>query len=130
MTKRVVLEPYDSYDLSAFVVHGDTVYISHFGGMFDDNGGILSTIEEQTLQTFKNLDKSLREINLSLINLLKVTVILKNISDFHGMHQAWCQVFQPDYPVRTTITSDFIDKECLIQIDAVAGLVLPLHKGV
>jgi 2-iminobutanoate/2-iminopropanoate deaminase len=122
MTKRVVIGPYDSYQLSTFVVHGDTVYISHFGGMFDDNGDKLHSIEEQTLQTFKNLDKSLGEINLSLKNVLTVTVILKDISDFHGMHQAWRQIFQSDYPVRTTITSDFIDEDCLIQIEAIAGL--------
>jgi len=122
MTKRIVLEPYDSYGLSTFVVHGDTIYISHFGGMFDDNGGKLHTIEAQTLQTFKNLEKALGEINLSLKNLLKVTVILKNIADFHGMHRSWQQVLQSDYPVRTTITSDFIDDHCLIQIEAEAGL--------
>ena len=122
MTKRVVLEPYDSYDLSTFVLHGDSVYISHFGGMFDDNGDKLRTIEAQTLQTFKNLEEALGAINLSLKNLLKVTVILKNMSDFHGMHQTWQQVFQSDYPVRTTLTSDFIDDHCLIQIEAVAGM--------
>lgn len=121
MTKRVVLEPYDTYDLSAFVIQGDTVYISHFGGMFADNGERLNTIEAQTLQAFKNLEGSLGKINLSLKNLLKVTVILKNIADFHGMHQAWRQVFPCDYPVRTTITSDFVDENCLIQIDALAG---------
>jgi 2-iminobutanoate/2-iminopropanoate deaminase len=130
MTKRVVLEPYDTYDLSTFVVHGDAVYIGHFGGMGDDNGRNLSTIEEQTLQTFKNLEVALGEINLSLKNLLKVTVILKNISDFHGMHQAWQQIFQSDYPVRTTLTSDFIDDDCLVQIDAVAGMVIISTKGV
>ena len=122
MTKRIVLEPYDKYDLATFVVHGDTVYISHFGGMFDDNGAKLSTIEAQTLQTFKNLDKSLGEIRLSLKNVLKVTVILKDISDFQGMHNSWRQIFKSDWAVRTTITSDFIDDDCLLQIDAVAGL--------
>lgn len=130
MTKRVVLEPYDTFDLSTFVVHGDAVYIGHFGGMFDSNGHKLLTIEEQTLQTFKNLEGALGEINLSLKNLLKVTVILKNISDFHSMHKAWQQIFQSDYPVRTTLTSDFIDDDCLVQIDAVADMVIISPKGV
>jgi 2-iminobutanoate/2-iminopropanoate deaminase len=64
----------------------------------------------------------LREINLSLRNLLKVTVILKDISDFQGMHNGWKQVFSASYPVRTTITSDFVDEQCLIQIDGIAGI--------
>ena len=120
--KRIILEPYDTFDISTFVIHGDHVQIGHFGGMYDENGQPLHTIEEQTVQTFHNLEKALREINLTLKNLLKVTVILKDISDFQGMHTGWKQVFNSDYPVRTTITSDFVDEDCLIQIEGVAGI--------
>ena len=120
--KRIIQTPYDTFDLSTFVIHGNLVQIGHFGGMFDDDGEPLTTIEEQTVQTFHNLGRALREINLSLRNLLKVTVILKDISNFQGMHNAWKQVFSSDYPVRTTITSDFVDESCLIQIDGVAGI--------
>ena len=122
MTKRIIISPYDTFDISTFVVHGNIIQIGHFGGMYADDGGKLLTIEKQTVQTFRNLEKALGEINLSLKNLIKVTVILKNISDFHGMHTAWKQVFQSDYPVRTTITSNFIDEDCLIQIEGVAGI--------
>jgi 2-iminobutanoate/2-iminopropanoate deaminase len=122
MTKRIIIPPSDTFDISTFVVHGDTIQIGHFGGMIDKDGKMLLTIEEQTIQTFRNLEGALSEINLSLKNLLKVTVILKNIADFHDMHTAWKQIFQSDYPVRTTITSDFIDEECLFQIEGIAGL--------
>ena len=120
--KRVILEPYDTFDISTFVIHGEHVQIGHFGGMYDHDGKRLETIEEQTVQTFRNLEKALGEINLTLKNLLKVTVILKEISDFQGMHTGWKQVFNSDYPVRTTITSNFIDDHCLIQIEGVAGI--------
>ena len=120
--KNITLTPYDTFDLSTFVIHGNLVHIGHFGGMFDDDGEPLTTIEEQTVQTFHNLGRALREINLSLRNLLKVTVILKDISNFQGMHSAWKQVFSSNYPVRTTITSGFVDENCLIQIDGVAGI--------
>jgi 2-iminobutanoate/2-iminopropanoate deaminase len=122
MTRRIVLPPYDTFDLSTFVVHGDTVYIGHFGGMYADDSTKLQTIEDQTVQTFRNLERALAEIDLSLDNLLKVTITLKNISDFHGMHAGWKRVFSSDYPTRMTITSDFIDPDCLIQIDGVAGI--------
>ena len=90
--------------------------------MFDDQGRKLHTIQEQTVQTFRNLERALAEIDLLLDDLLKVTVTLKNISDFQGMHEGWKQVFSADYPTRMTVTSDFIDEECLIQIDGVAGI--------
>ena len=96
--------------------------LANFGGMHGEDGKPLDTIEKQTVQTFRNLEKALNEIGLTLKSLLKITVILKDISDFHGMHAGWKQVFDADYPVRTTITSDFIDDNCLIQIEGVAGI--------
>ena len=123
MINRIILEPYDTYDLSTFVVHNDTVYIGHFGGMYNEAGEQLFTIEEQTLQTFRNLERALAEIDLSLDNLFKVTVILKDIADFQGMHAAWQQVFTSVYPVRATITSTFVDDHCRIQIEGVAGVI-------
>jgi 2-iminobutanoate/2-iminopropanoate deaminase len=122
MINRIVLPPYDTFELATFVIHGDLVHIGHFGGMFDDQGRKLHTIQEQTVQTFRNLERALAEVDLSLDNLLKVTVTLKNIADFQGMHEGWKQVFSSDYPTRMTITSDFIDEHCLIQIDGVAGI--------
>ena len=39
--KRIILEPYDTFDISTLVIHGDSVHIGHFGGMHDDNGKLL-----------------------------------------------------------------------------------------
>ncbi len=122
MHNRIMVEPYGSYGISTFVVQGDTVYISHFGGSYDDEGNKLLSVEEQTMQTFRNLEKALKEINLSLDSLLKVTVILKDIRDFDAMHKVWEQIFTKEYPARTTITSNFVDDHCRIQIDGIASL--------
>ena len=122
MTKRIAVKPYDTYDISTFVIQGDTVYIGHFGGSYDDQGDKLLSIEEQMLQTFKNLEKALQEINLGLDHLLKVTVILRDIADFNAMHESWKKVFSKGYPARTTITSDFVDDHCRIQIEGIAGM--------
>ncbi len=122
MTERIVIKPYDTYDISTFVIHGDTVYIGHFAGSYDENGNKLMCIEEQTLQTFKNLERSLQQINLGLNNLLKVTVILRDIADFDAMHEVWKKVFPKERPARTTITSSFVDNHCRIQIDGIASL--------
>lgn len=48
---------------------------------------------------------------------------MKKISDFQKMHEIWSYVFRNGvYPARTTITSDFVDVDCLIQIDAIAAM--------
>ena len=120
MSNRITIKPYDTYDISTFAIQGDIVYIGHFGGLYDDEGNQLLSTEEQTLQTFRNLEKALREIDLGLENLLKVTVILKDIADFDAMHKAWKQIFMKEYPARTTITSNFVDDFCRIQIEGIA----------
>lgn len=122
MPNRIAIKPYDTYDISTFVIQGDVVYISHFGGSYDDEGNKLLGVEEQTRQAFKNLETALKETNLRLDHLLKVTVILKDIADFDAMHMVWKQIFTKDYPVRTTITSNFVDAHCRIQIDGIAGI--------
>ena len=121
MIKRIVISPYDKYDLSTFVINNDTVYIGHFGGSLDESGKSLTTIEEQMEQTLENLQNAFKEINLSLKNVVKLTVILKDINDFHKMHSVWIKYFTKDnYPARICITSDFVDECCLIQIEGIA----------
>jgi hypothetical protein len=41
------LEPYDTFDIAIFVIHDDSVHTGHFGGMYDNDGKLLETIEEQ-----------------------------------------------------------------------------------
>ena len=121
MIKRIVIPPYDGYNVSTFIINNDTVYIGHFGGSKNLNDEILSTIEEQMAQTLENLNKALMKINLGLEDVVKLTVILRNIKDFSKMHNVWEKYFIKDfYPIRTTITSDFVDDYCLVQIEGIA----------
>ncbi|MGM0421224.1 MAG: RidA family protein [Bacillota bacterium] len=112
--ERVVIPPYDEYDLSTFVIHNDTVYIGHLGA-----GGMNFT--EQLENVFNKLKKYLAEINLGLKDVVKLTVILKDISDFKQMHKIWCKYFtEGNYPVRVVVTSDFVNPNCLVQIEGTA----------
>ena len=122
MIERICVGSYSDYQIATFTICNDLVEISHFGGSRDSSGNKLTTIEAQFVQSFTNLESALAEINLTLKHLMKVNVILKHIQDFQVMHKAWCRVF-PDghYPARTTITSDFIDEACLVQIDGTAA---------
>ena len=114
MTKRVVIPPYDEYNLSSLVIQDDTVYIGHIGA-----GG--SNFKEQMKNIFEKLKKYLQEVDLKLENIVKLTVILKDINDFKEMHDIWCQYFEEgSYPVRVVITSDFINDNCLVQVEGTA----------
>jgi 2-iminobutanoate/2-iminopropanoate deaminase len=47
-------------------------------------------------------------------------VILRDIADFNAIHEVWKKIFPNEYPARTTITSNFVDNRCRIQIEGVA----------
>ncbi|MGM0405597.1 MAG: RidA family protein [Thermoplasmatota archaeon] len=121
MIKRTVIPPYDGYELSTFVTHDDVVYIGHIGGVNDEDGNVLSTTKEQMEQTLKNLEEFLGDIDLDLNNVVKLTVILKDIDDFRDLHEVWKKYFsEGEYPVRTVITSDFVNDNILVQVEGIA----------
>lgn len=121
--KRIVLPPYDSYDLSTFVITDNIIHIGHFGGFCNEKGELLNSIEEQMFQTLNNLENKLLDIGLDRNSIVKLNVLLKNINDFKGMHNSWISFFNEGiYPVRTVVTTEFVSKQCLVQIEGIAYL--------
>lgn len=119
--ERIVVPPYDEYDLSTLVVNGDDVYIGHFGGTRDASGELLESVEAQLHRTLDNLEAALREVDLDLGNVAKLRVMLADIDDFREMHGVWRARFAPgEYPARTVVTSDFVSDEILVQVEGVA----------
>lgn len=120
---RVVVPPYDEYELSTFVEVGSIVHIGHFGGTRDESGELIESVEGQLHQTLDNLETAMSEIDLTLDHVAKLQVILDDIDDFGTMHDVWTERFSEDaYPARTVVTSDFVSDEILVQIEGIAGL--------
>lgn len=119
--ERIVIPPYDEYDLSTFVRHGDTISFGHVGGYVDDSGTPIETVEGQMHRILDNLETLLAEIGFDLSNVAKLRVILRDIADFHEMHAVWTDRFeQGAYPARTVITSAFVDEAIRVQVEGVA----------
>ena len=105
---------------SAAVVAGDLAFLSHHAGGFD--------VDDPAHQTRAALDavrRTLEQLGLPLSAVVQVNLYLRRVDDL----RAACDVF-PEYfggaaPARTTITSDFVDPRCLVQVDAVALAVDP-----
>jgi enamine deaminase RidA (YjgF/YER057c/UK114 family) len=47
-------------------------------------------------------------------------VFLKNAKDFQKMREVYRRVFTDGYPARSGLITEFLDPECLIQIEAIA----------
>lgn len=121
-TKFVNLYPNDEHTFSSVAAVGDTLYTSHVGGMIDENGKLLKSVEDQTHQTLRNLKKHLEEFGLDLNSVIRTTVYLKSMKDFRDMRDVYREYFTEGYPVRMTATTEFFDEDRLIMMDAIAHI--------
>lgn len=76
-------------------------------------------IEEQTKQTCRNISYTLQENNMSLKDVVKTTVYLKNIDDFEKMNNIYKNYFILK-PARSTVEVSKLPKDALIEIEIIA----------
>lgn len=81
-----------------------------------------TTIEEQTKRVLENLSIVLSGVGLTLANVAKTTVYLKNMDDFQGMNQSYEEMFQGHKPSRTTISIRQNPLDALVEIECIAEL--------
>ena len=102
------------FSYSAAVVAGNTAYL----GLHRGSGG---SFAEQLRDTFVGVTRTLADVGLTSANLVKVTVWLKDITDLPEMEDLFREFFPDDqFPARMTATTEFIDADCLLMIEAVA----------
>lgn len=85
------------------------------------------TIKEQTFVALEKIKKILVTAGGSVLNIVKVTVFLKNISDFTEMNLAYREFFEKNgvsekFPARSTVEATCPLPYGLIEIDAIAVL--------
>lgn len=85
-------------------------------GRFPDGG-----IKEQTKQSIENLKQILIERGVSLQNVLKTTVFLKDMNDFAKMNEVYKEYFgDSNFPARAAIQVARLPKDALVEIEAIA----------
>lgn len=76
-------------------------------------------IQEQTRQVCRNIWLLLEENNLSLTDVVKTTVFLKNIDDFPQVNEIYKNYFILK-PARSTVEVSRLPKDALIEIEVIA----------
>jgi 2-iminobutanoate/2-iminopropanoate deaminase len=79
-----------------------------------------NTIEEQTHQSIKNIEAILKEVGLSLKNVVKTTVLMQDLADFGKMNQVYESYFSESKPARAAFQVARLPKDALIEIEAIA----------
>jgi 2-iminobutanoate/2-iminopropanoate deaminase len=77
-------------------------------------------IEEQTRQTFDNLEAILTEAGSGLDRIVKTTVFLASLDDFQGMNAVYAERVGENPPARSTIEVGALPSGALVEIEAIA----------
>ncbi|NBH74010.1 RidA family protein [Clostridiaceae bacterium] len=77
-------------------------------------------IAAQTRQSLTNISNILASEGLSMENVVKTTVLLKNIADFGAMNEVYAAFFQTDCPARAAFEVAALPKNALVEIEAIA----------
>lgn len=80
-------------------------------------------IDVQTQQVFANIRAVLSVAGLTLQDVVKSTVYLKDMADFAKMNAVYEASFAPHKPARTTIQAAKLPMDCRVEIEVIA------HKG-
>lgn len=100
---------------------GDFIYVSGQGPI-DPATDVLvvADIETQTRFTLENVARILAAAGAGVTDIVKVSMFLRDISDFQAMNRAYAAFFGDHKPARTTIESKFHKSEMLVEVDCVA----------
>ncbi|MHA2474633.1 MAG: RidA family protein [Promethearchaeota archaeon] len=84
-----------------------------------------SGIKEQTITALEKIKKIIEAAGATVSDIVKITVYLKNMSDFKEMNNAYKGFFEKNritekYPTRSTIEAVSPLPNALVEIDAIA----------
>lgn len=123
MTKKQVISIPKAPNLpfSPGIKAGQYLFVSGQVGFKDpETDKEIKGIKAQTKQCLDKIKFILETAGLSLADVVKVTVILKNDADFAEMNDAYGSYFPEDPPARTTVVADLVQPSILIEVDCIA----------
>lgn len=77
-------------------------------------------IKKQTEQVFKNIIAILEEKGLTLQNVIKVTVFLKDMNEFQPMNEVYEEYFKDHKPARSTVEVSRLPKDVSVEMEMIA----------
>tara|TARA_B110000438_G_scaffold50194_1_gene50704 strand:- start:696 stop:1112 length:417 start_codon:yes stop_codon:yes gene_type:complete len=107
---------------SQAVSAGGFLYTSGQIGINPTSGKIeASDTKSQSLQVLHNIAAILRAKNLSLVNIIKLTVYLKDLNDFSDLNEAFKEFFgDTNFPARSTVEVAGLPLGARVEIDCIA----------
>lgn len=99
---------------------GTFVYASGQIPLNPATGEIPEGITEQTRQALANVCAILEAAGLTVANVVKTTVFLRDMAHFGAMNEVYGQVFTEPYPARSAVAVRELPKGVLVEIEVIA----------
>lgn len=103
---------------SGYVVAGDFVFLNYCVG------NLGKSFEDQVNGALDSMEKRLKEVNLTLNEVVKIDVLMRDVWNIPIMEKVFKKRFKGTYPARKTIETDFAHaggpEGLLFQIDGIA----------
>lgn len=77
-------------------------------------------IQAEARQSLTNIKNILAEASLTMQNVVKVTVLLADISNFAAVNEVYSEFFQAPYPARSAFAVAALPKGANVEIEAIA----------
>lgn len=84
-------------------------------GAFAEGG-----IAGQTSQSLTNVQAVLAQAGLTMENIIKTTVFLKDMNDFAAMNEVYATFFPENPPARSAVEVARLPKDAMVEIEAIA----------
>jgi len=104
----------------AVISEGKYIFLSGQIGFTKDGNIAGETIEEQTKQVLENIKALLESQNLTLKNIVKMTVLMTDLTEFDRMNKVYEDYFIDSKPARAAYQVVKLPKNVKVEIEAIA----------
>ncbi|NMO98099.1 RidA family protein [Paenibacillus lemnae] len=105
---------------SQAVEAGGFLYTSGQLGLNPETGEFAEGVTEQTRFSLNNVKAILEEAGLTLDQVVKTTVFLKDMNDFAAVNEVYGSFFSEPYPARSAVEVARLPKDGLVEIEVIA----------
>jgi 2-iminobutanoate/2-iminopropanoate deaminase len=105
---------------SSAVTAGGLCFVSGQFGTDRDNRPV-GDVEQQTSVALDHLEDVLSRADLSLADVVRITVWLRDLDDFDAMNRAYRERFPAPQPARVTVEAAGLLFGAAVEIDAIAA---------
>lgn len=105
---------------SQAIEFGNLIFTSGMIALDTDGNLVSDDIKHQTRKAINNIKSILEDNGVSLDNIVKTTIYLKDLNDFTAMNEVYAEFFGKGMPARMTFQAAKLPKDAKVAIDAIA----------